>query len=241
MNTAQPAWLYDEFQQVGVDFTDVAQVAAFDCNQRSSSVEAEQRLVTQLGIAAGHVVVDLGCGTGTFVIQAALAGASVQAVDVSLAMLTYAQQKAAQANVPQLQFHHAGFLTYEHPPNSADFVVTKFALHHLPDFWKMVALLRIAAMLKPGGLLYLKDVIFSFEPREYAARIEAWIRRMAKPSSEGFTAAEFTAHIREERSTYAWIIEEMLQRAGFEIVEADRFAPEYATYLCKKRSAKGDD
>jgi hypothetical protein len=41
-------------------------------------------------------------------------------------------------------------------------------------------------------------------------------------------------HVREEHSTFGWIVEGMLQRAGFEIVEADYLTPESAQYVCKK-------
>ena len=71
--TAFPTWFYNEFQQVGTDFEDIAQVAAYDRNQLSSSVDAERALVTRLGIAPGTRVIDFGCGTGTFAIQAAIA------------------------------------------------------------------------------------------------------------------------------------------------------------------------
>lgn len=36
-----------------------------------------------------------------------------------------------------------GFLTYEHEGEPVDLVHTRNALHHLPDFWKAVALARI--------------------------------------------------------------------------------------------------
>jgi glyceraldehyde-3-phosphate dehydrogenase/erythrose-4-phosphate dehydrogenase len=36
---ALPAWFYNELQQVGVDFEDTAQVAVFDRNQTSSTIE----------------------------------------------------------------------------------------------------------------------------------------------------------------------------------------------------------
>lgn len=72
--TVLPKWFYDEFQQSGVDFEDTAQVEAFDRNQRSSSEQAEQALIEWLGISAGHTVIDLGAGTGTFAIQAGMVG-----------------------------------------------------------------------------------------------------------------------------------------------------------------------
>jgi ubiquinone/menaquinone biosynthesis C-methylase UbiE len=100
-------------------------VEAFDRNQRSSSEQAEQALIEWLGISAGHTVIDLGAGTGTFAIQAGKAGAYVHAVDVSPTMLAYAQKKACAANAENVEFHHAGFLTYEHQGNPVDFIVTK--------------------------------------------------------------------------------------------------------------------
>lgn len=238
MNTF-PAWYKDEFQQVGVDFFDVAQVEAYDRNQTSSTVEVEQALVAQLGISSGHTVIELGAGTGTFAIQASLAGAYVHAVDVSQVMLAYARNKAHRVGATNIEFHHAGFLTYEHKATPADFVVTKSALHILPDFWKMIAFLRMAAMLKVGGVLYLRDVIFSFSPAEYQTRINAWIERVAKPEGEGWTARDFSMHVREEHSTFGWIIEGMLTRAGFTIKEADYLATEYARYTCRKTATLG--
>lgn len=65
--------------------------------------EKEQALVTRLGVSSEHTVVDLGAGTGTFAIQAALAGACVHAVDVSQAILTYAQSKAQQTGATKIQ------------------------------------------------------------------------------------------------------------------------------------------
>lgn len=227
-------WYFDEFEMAGVDFKDTAQVEVYDRNQTSSTPEKEQALVTRLGIASGHTVIDLGAGTGNFAIQASLAGASVHAVDVSQTMLTYAQSKAQQVGATSIQFHQAGFLTYEHQSSLADFVVTKNALHILPDFWKMIAFLRIASMLKKKAVFYLRDVIFSFPPTEYEISIHSWIQQVAKPEGEGWTAKDFEMHVREEYSTFAWIIEGMLTRAGFDIAEANYSTPAYAEYLCLK-------
>ena len=227
----RPAWYYDEMRQTGLDFENAEQVAAYERNQ-GASVEREQALIARLGIGAHHTVIDLGCGTATFAIEAARAGADAHAVDVSPAMLDYARGKAGRAGLANIAFHHAGFLTYQHTGAPADFVVTRYALHHLSDFWKMAALLRIAAMLKPGATLYLEDVVFSFDPSDYRAGVEEWIGRMAKPPGEGFTRTDFETHVRDEHSTYGWIIEGMLERAGFRVEPAVRDDPAFASYIC---------
>lgn len=231
MNTS--AWLYNEFHQIGTDFNDPAIVAAYDRKQQSSTVETAKALVTQLGIAK-HTVIDLGCGTGTFAIQAALAGATVHAVDVSQLMLAVAQQKAIATGVSdQIQFHHQGFLTYEHCAATADFITTQFALHHLPDFWKMVALLRIAAMLKKDGVFYLKDTIFSFVPTQYQLHITTWIQQ-ANQTAQGWSADDFATHIREEYTTFTWIIERMINEAGFCLDMKNYPSQVIAEYICRR-------
>ena len=57
------------------------------------------------------------------------------------------------------------FLTYDHAGPPADVVDSRHALHHLPDFWKAMALSRIAGMLRSGGVLRLWDVVYAFEAR----------------------------------------------------------------------------
>lgn len=233
----RPGWWYDELRQTGVDFEDALQVAAYDAKQ-GSDPEAERRLVERLGIAPGRVVVDLGCGTGSFATAAARAGARVYAVDVSRAMCDHVRRVASHDGLSDLWVERAGFLTFEAPPGSVDVVVTRFALHHLPDFWKQVALLRLRAALRPSGLLHLRDVVFSFDAEDYEASVEAWIGRM--PAVSGFSRQEFEMHVREEYSTFTWVLEGFLERAGFEILERERPAPEYAAYLCAPREFAGD-
>ncbi|WP_026732387.1 class I SAM-dependent methyltransferase [Fischerella sp. PCC 9605] len=229
-----PAWYFDESRMAGIDFNDATVVEIFDRNQLSSTPQKEQDLVSQLGICSGHSVIELGAGTGTFAIQASLAGASVNAVDISQAMLTYAQHKAQKSGAINIKFHQAGFLSYKHEGDLANFLVTKASLHILPDFWKMVAFLRMASMLKPNGVFYLRDAIFSFPPAEYETAIDETIEQIAKREGEGWTAKDYEGHVREEYSTFSWIIEGMLRQAGFNISDVQYLTPTVAEYLCIK-------
>lgn len=115
-------------------------------------------------------------------------------------------------------------------------VTTQSALHQLPDLWKQQALLNAAAMLRPGGTFYLRDVVFSFPPSEAASHLQHWIDTAGRPSGDGFTKADFETHVREEFSTYTWILEGLLDRAGLTTISWNAFSPTHAEFLCRRRS-----
>lgn len=226
-----PSWTFNEFKHIGVDFADPKQVESYESRQQTNVAE-ERKLVSRLGIKRGHNVLEYGPGTGAFALAAAETGANVIAVDISEAMLTFASRKAKEANLENVTFRKGGFLDQEHPDGSIDFVVTKFALHHLPDFWKAIALRRIWKCLKVGGTFFLQDVVFSFEPDDHADELEAWIERATQSSN--FSRTDFEMHIRDEFSTYAILMEPMLRHAGFDQINANCYSKVHADYLCKK-------
>ncbi len=134
----QPAWQYDEMKQVGTDYADPAEAAEWDRKRASLGDVAAgmRRSVARLQLGPDDTVVDIGAGTGNFAIEAARACRKVHAVDVSVAMLECARAKARAAGLANIEYHHAGFLTYEHQDQPAAAVVSMAALHHLPDAWK---------------------------------------------------------------------------------------------------------
>jgi ubiquinone/menaquinone biosynthesis C-methylase UbiE len=226
-------WTYDEFKHIGLDFDDPHQMQTYDARQQTD-LSRERTLVQRLGIASDDLVIEFGCGTGAFALAAAEAGAKVTAVDISAAMLNYARAKAAESGLDSIHFVRGSFLMYEHHGRHANFVVSKFALHHLPDFWKAAALLQIHELLKAGGIFYLQDVVYSFEPAEQDFYLEQWIQSVASESGSGFSRADFEMHIRDEYSTFGWILEGLIQRAGFQITSAEYYAPTYASYRCTR-------
>jgi SAM-dependent methyltransferase len=150
-------------------------------------------------------------------------------------MLDYARHQVVQAQLgDRVEFRHGGFLTYEHQGELADFIVSQFAFHHLPDFWKVIALDRIFSQLKPGGRFILRDVVFSFPSIAYAARIESWIDSVCSETCNGWSRSDFEMHVRDEHSTFAWILEGMLRQAGFCIDRAEYPTPTKGFYLCSR-------
>lgn len=230
----KPAWWFNEFQHFGVDFDDVQQVETYDSRQ-GTNLDTERELVKRLGIASGMRVIEFGPGTGALTHACALEGATVISVDISQGMLNHSH-KIAQAHsiAEQITFIRSGFLSYEHASDNVDFIVTQFALHHLPDFWKAIALRKMNQLLKVGGSLYLRDVVYSFDSDASQQAIDEWIDKVASNQDDGFSREEFEAHVRDEFSTFGWIIEGLLQRTGFNIQKAEYTAPTYASYLCIK-------
>jgi SAM-dependent methyltransferase len=127
----------------------------------------------------------------------------------------------------------AGFLTYDHPGPPADFVYCRNALHQLPDFWKGVALSRIAASLAPGGIFRVRDLVFDFEPAEADEFVPAWMAGGVDDPTRGWTPDELAEHVRIEFSTYRWLFEPMLERLGFEILDVDYVRRAYGAYTCR--------
>ena len=94
---------------------------------------------------------------------------------------------------------------------------------------------RMADMLKPGGVLRLRDLMYSFEPGEIDQTIEAWLSRAAATPDAGWTREELETHVREEYSTFTWLLEPMIERCGFRIDRVDDVESKiYAAYVCVK-------
>jgi len=145
------------------------------CERRRDVDGETQRALAALDLSDSHTLLEIGAGTGDLAIAAAKTCRRVYAVDISETMLSLARNKAGSQRVSNIEFIHAGFLSYQHQSEPVDAAASQLALHHLPDFWKAVALCRISDALRPGGRFFLRDVVFSFSPRGADTGIEAWV------------------------------------------------------------------
>jgi ubiquinone/menaquinone biosynthesis C-methylase UbiE len=225
-----------EIALAGAEHLDVAYVAAYD-QKAGFDPAGDLDALRARGLDAHSTLIDFGAGTGTLAVAAASICKRVIAVDVSPAMVDAICSKAAAAGA-NVECVQAGFLSYEHEGEAADFIYTRHALHHLPDLWKGVALTRVAALLTAGGVFQLRDLVFSFDLSEAEAGIANWLQTAAADRPEdGWTRQELETHLREEYSTFTWLLEPMMARAGFEIVTADYgTVGAYANYICKKHA-----
>ncbi len=215
---ARPGWLLEEMAFAGRENLDAGHVARYD-QKEDADAEEEVALLESLGLNNRSTVVDLGAGTGQFAIGVAGSCQRVVAVDVSPVMLRTLEANAAAAGLINIEVVQAGFLTYDHVGAPADFVYSRYALHHLPDFWKAIALTRIHQMLRPTGMVRLWDVVYGFAPHEAEDGVEAWCATGGTEGTSAWTRAELEEHVRDENSTFTWLLEPMIRRSGFEILQ----------------------
>src|SRR5215831_3420430 len=227
-------WLFDESSHAGPEHLDARFVSGYDRKQGYPDPTEDLDIFARFGLGPTSVVLDLGAGTGQFALAAARRFGHVRAIDISAQMLEFLRERVAEANLPNLDCVRAGFLSYRHDGPSVDGVYTRNALHHLPDFWKAVALDRIARLLRPGGVLRLRDLIYDFGPAEASQVFGRWLDHASDDPATGYTAEDYAEHIRTEFSTFRWLLEPMLARAGFEIVAADFAGRLYGAYTCLK-------
>ena len=234
-----PRWWLDETAHAGEEHLDAGYVAGYARKAGTDPAE-DLELLRRRGLDETSTLVDLGAGTGVLALAAAPVCRRVVAVDVSTAMLDALRARAERLGLDNVECVRAGFLTYVHDGEPADFVYSRNALHHLPDFWKAIALRRVAAMLRPAGVLRLRDLVFACGPADAEAVVESWLAGAVSRPEEGWTRAELEVHVREEHSTYDWLLDAMLTRAGFEIEDASHAASRtYSAYTCVRTGRPG--
>jgi ubiquinone/menaquinone biosynthesis C-methylase UbiE len=226
--------MLDELAHAGPEHLDPAFVAGYERKQGYPEPAEDLAVLAEHGLDERSTVVDLGAGTGRFALAAARRFGQVTAVDISPAMLQALRERAAAAGVDNLRCVQAGFLSYRHVGPPADAVYSRNALHQLPDFWKAVALDRIGRMMRPGGVLRLRDLVYDFQPSEADAVFQRWLDGAADDPTQGYTRADLAEHIRSEYSTFRWLLEPMLAAAGFEILTADFSRSVYGAYTCRR-------
>ncbi|MDO5566240.1 MAG: methyltransferase domain-containing protein, partial [Planctomycetia bacterium] len=228
-------WTMDEMDVDGAtDYQTVEEVRHYDERMRLlRNVDAENTTILEyLPIQSDWKVMEIGTGTGAFARTVAKQVDQVVAVDLSAVMLEYAQLKAREEQLDNIEFVHNSFLTFEVPENEKRFnlVLSSLALHHLPDAWKAQAVKRIFDSLAPGGLFVLIDVVWQMSGCDFDAYFAKLLENKFHP---GMLQA-IIDHAKKEYSTFGWIMEGILKQAGFSILTNEPFSPITTLYIAKK-------
>lgn len=108
------------------------------------------------------VILDAGCGTGSYASVILNHVKKAEAVELNLGMINKARQKMFDAELEgKIAFHHASIDEMPFENESIDAIMVNQVLHHLPqdfqkDFSKLKEVIKeFYRILKPGGILVI--------------------------------------------------------------------------------------
>lgn len=177
-------------------------------------------LLEQARLAPGMRVLDIGCGTGTLLIQAAALQpfATLWGSDGDLSILNLASDKIARSRTDvRLVAGFAGELPFR--SDGFDRAFSTLMLHHLTHSEKIAALSDAFRVLRAGGELHIADwgqphtpamriasvMLRSFErPDRTADNLQGRIQELAR--NAGFTDARSTCRFRTIFGTLELIV-----------------------------------
>ncbi len=114
-----------------------------------TSAEAARRYADICAFGPGRNLLEVGCGTGEFLIAARSAGHSVIGLDLSQEVVSYVRHRHPDLDVRCSTVESAGL-----PAESVDVIAAFHVLEHVAD---PIGLLRqMQRLLRPGGLVYIR-------------------------------------------------------------------------------------
>lgn len=157
----------------------------------------------------GEKGLDLGTGTGNLAGLCLKKGAKMSGVDQSWEMLQYCQTK-----YPQMETRLGNFLAIPFFDHSFDFIVTSYALHHLTDDQKLLALEEMHRVLKPGGRLCIADLMFASDKAR-----QAYYHLLRNRSQEHIISIIEDEYYADRSRLLAWLKENKYQTTTKQINE----------------------
>jgi ubiquinone/menaquinone biosynthesis C-methylase UbiE len=146
---------------------------------------ARRVLLDQAAIRPSHHVLDVGCGTGTFVVLVKRLHPNVEVVglDPDPKALARATRKAEREAV-SIRFDQGFSDRLPYPDASFDRVFSSFMFHHVPAEEKEPTLREVRRVLKPGGSLHMLDFGGPENAHGYVTRLIHSARRL-QDNAEG--------------------------------------------------------
>jgi ubiquinone/menaquinone biosynthesis C-methylase UbiE len=120
-------------------------------------LQPPSELIEKLNIDPSDVVVDFGCGPAYYTIEIAKKAKAVIAIDISPAMLSKAQNKAAKAGTKNIQFLQSDGRKIQCPDGSVDKILLVTVYHEVGE--SETVLKEFLRILKPSGKIIIVEVV----------------------------------------------------------------------------------
>ncbi len=123
-------------------------------------VKVVERVLLEADPTPDAFAVDLGCGSGQVTLALAKRCRRVLGVDVSEKMIALLLENAEKQGVSNVEGRAVPIERLGLAANSVDLIVSNYALHHLRDADKQLAVNAAYNWLRPGGRLVIGDMMF---------------------------------------------------------------------------------
>ncbi|MDD9271313.1 methyltransferase domain-containing protein [Paenibacillus sp. GCM10023248] len=127
-------------------------------NEYKDYDQALQTTVDWVAPRSGERGLDIGTGTGNLAAKFLDKGIRMAGTDQSIEMLKQCARKH-----PHMELKLGNLLALPYLDGQFDFVVTSFALHHISDEQKILALEEMRRVLQPHGRICITDLMFPSE------------------------------------------------------------------------------
>ena len=151
--------------------------ALFAPLENATTIPAAQ-LIKHARIRAGQRVLDVGSGTGVAAVTAARAGATVNALDLTPALIEHARKNAALAGV-DVQFKEGDVEALPYEDASFDVVISQFGHMFAPR--PDVAIAEMLRVLKRGGTIAFS----TWPPEHFVGEMFALVGKYMPPPPPG--------------------------------------------------------
>ena len=221
-----------------IDWTDAEYVSQYlDVYGDKFDAIVPQQL-DRIGDLTGKTFVDLGCGQGTLLIEAAATAEKCIGIDISPKMCDVVRDKANAAALLNVCVDCSTFLDWTVAPESVDIIWSRAAIHHLPDDQKKELFAAIHKALRPGGRFLMDDVMFEFGYGEYDDRLPAIAETLLKdilvPEKKTIQERDILSTFYKEYPSPAVVLKKLLEAAEFENVLLCQHTPFFGGIEAKK-------
>lgn len=223
--------LFDEYSPPGNEYNIEEKAKEWNSLDNRQNPQNDLRM---LDLSSDDVLLDIGCGAGFHLIEASKTCSYVYGLDISKEMLKICNHIISKRKIKNVTTYNKGFLSIPELKTKPTKVFSWGALHHLPDFWKYVALQNIANTLPNGGQFYLLDMIYSFNPPDYNYYQKLFIEEVHSEQGNK-VASDVVCAFSEEYVTFDFILEKFIELSGFEIISKKTLNSKcWSNYLLEK-------
>lgn len=189
-------------------------------------------------IGVNSHTLDLGCGGGnyTLTLLEAVNPLNCTLVDLSEQMLKSAEHRVTSVNRGRVHTVAGDMRDITLPSAQFDLIVTGATLHHLRDEadWQRM-FDRLATWLKPGGILFVSDLVASDDAAVQSLLWDRYGRYLEKSGGGSAYRDKVLAYIDQEDSPRSLPFQfSLLQGAGFSAPDVLHRHAVFATYFARK-------